>query len=122
MPALPPASVPTIAFPSPGPAPVPGPAPSPYNGSSSYQYMPSPTWPSPSSPDAGQSVGSGGALLSLSPVTTVEGETPLRADPLLDLTLQFFDPARDLSCEGIVHCFSAHANLVQPINNAMPVS
>ncbi|CAL5228408.1 g11537 [Coccomyxa viridis] len=34
--------------------------------------MPSPTWPAPSSPDAGQSVGSGGALLSLSPVTTVE--------------------------------------------------
>ena len=94
MPALPPASVPTIAFPSPALAPVPAPGSPPYNGSSSYQYMPSPTWPAPSSPDAGQSVGSGGALLSLSPVTTVEGERPQRPDPeLLDPTKLLVDIA-----------------------------
>ena len=85
MSALPPASVPTISLLSPRPAPAPAVALPPYNGTSPYQYMPSPTAPASYPPDAGQSVGSGGALLSLSPVTTVEGDRSEWADRDFDL-------------------------------------
>ena len=81
MSALPPISVPSIA----SPLPAPGPARSSYNSNSSYQSA-SPSASSPYSPDFSsqnsQSVGSGQALLSLSPVTTVEGKPP-HCDPVL---------------------------------------
>lgn len=74
--ALPPVSVPSIAY----SILAPSPAPLPYTPSlspSAQSSAPSPSQAPSQVPDYSQqnSVGSGTALLSLSPVTTVEGET-----------------------------------------------